>query len=156
MTIKPKKKAPKEKNEGEKPDHPPRSPTGDSLGHVNGRRPSSPPPRWNSPSPRDDRLSAHDPGGRYGEEKTTGYKRRHRSPHRTSRKHRHDRLGDRHERATWDGGAHPRVPPTAPLMPRDSLIPSTSNEQENIEEEHNSGDEYVPPPVPENIADVSW
>lgn len=152
MTIKPKKKAQKDKTEGDTGDHPPRSPTGESLGHVN-RRTTSPPPRWNSPSPRDDRLAAHDPSARYeaAHESSSGYKRRHRSsPHRNTRKHRHDR----HDRTTWENScsstAGPRL--SRPLVPASRLpiVPSTSNE-----EEHNSGDEYTAPALPEDGSQVS-
>ena len=145
MTILPKKKAQKENNEGENSEHPPRSPTGDSLNHVS-RRPTSPPPRWNSPSPRarDDR---HDPGDRY---KELGHKRRCRSsPHRTTRKLRHERH-ERHERTT---SARPRIPITSQHRPID-IAPSTSNEQENIPEGHNSDDEYGAQVEPENINEV--
>lgn len=100
MTILPKKKTSKEKNDSDNTEH--------SHGHshthsstkandTRGRSRYSP-PRWNHSNPRDESLTAHDPGGTYEDYETheggpSHSKRRHRSPphtlpHRSVRKHR--------------------------------------------------------------------
>ena len=94
MTIRPKKKAVKDKNEADSRESP-RSPSTcePRVNHVNRHQGNSPPPRWNSPAPLDERKL--DPGGRFEDhhETSSSHKRRHRgdrtSPHRTSRKLRH-------------------------------------------------------------------
>lgn len=97
MTILPKKKTSKDKNEAENVERP-LSPGGPAEVRGGARRPSSPggPPRWSSPPPVDhDRGPAgHEPPGRYEETASgSGNKRRlrHRSPpHGVARKQRHD------------------------------------------------------------------
>ena len=160
----PKKKQSKEKNEPESTEKPTRNPTGETLGHVSRRSAASPPPRWNSPTPRDDRLPAHDPGGRYEttHDAPSGYKRRHRSsPHRNARKHRHDRHGHDQKRTGWETTPPVHAPSTmthpahrGQAHPRHAL-PSTSDDHEPLDDGHNSGDEYVAPTLPENIDEVN-
>ena len=177
MTILPKKKQTKDKNEGEKTtdhQHSPHSPTSETRPGT--RRPNSPPPRWNSPPPvelLDERLPSHvDPGGIFEDytphEGTSNHnKRRHRSsPHRNVRKHRHDR----HERSNpsvtqWEMG-HPSTlnvgascsghthrhssfrPVASTSTDRNAELEELNNEV--AEEElggYNSGDEYTGPAV---------
>ncbi|XP_060599836.1 OTU domain-containing protein 5-B-like [Ruditapes philippinarum] len=145
MTILPKKKVTKEKNESENVDH--------TLPHHNHSRhhPSTSDSRHDKvararnalpASTREDVHPSHDPGNTYDPlESTSGHnKRRHRSsPHRNhSRKH---RGGHTHS-------AHTHTP-----------VPTPNNPQQNVSYEdddvrHNSDDEHVPPAHPENIEDV--
>ena len=166
MTILPKKKQTKEKNESTSSEHPhghqlPHSPPGVDQRHdsrVANRRPSSPPQRWGSPTAREDPClgGGHDPGGLFDEQGASGHnKRRHRSsPHRNIRKHR-----------VWDSG-HPSTSGHAHRHSNyPTEIPSTSEEldeddpsltEENLDG-YNSGDEYGPPTqdrVPDNVEQV--
>ena len=143
MTILPKKKVTKEKNEQETGDHtlnlhghPRHHPSTSESRHDKVARARNSPTRWLPSTSREDKLNSHDPGGSYDPHETSSghNKRRHRSsPHRNhTRKHR--------------GGCHGS---------------SGTGHQQTVsfdEEEsgHNSGDEYVPPPHPENIEDVRF
>lgn len=92
MTILPKKKVPKDKNEDNR--EAPRSPNGENQrsGH---RRPPSSPSHWSHNSNLND-----DHGGRYEDKHhESSHKRRHRlSPHRTVRKQRHIERPNRNDR----------------------------------------------------------
>lgn len=144
MTILPKKKVTKEKNEQDTVDHNlthhnhtrlhPHPSTSENR-HEKVPRVRNSPTRW-LPTPGREEAS-HDPGGAYDPlESTSGHnKRRHRSsPHRNhSRKHR--------------GGKTTTVSVTAHTPPQ-----AASFEEE--ESRRNSDDEYAPPSFPENIEEV--
>ncbi|KAK2183117.1 hypothetical protein NP493_323g06075 [Ridgeia piscesae] len=176
MTILPKKKSVKEKNESENADHS-QLPHGHNPANEASRasrRTSSPPPRWNSPTPREDILNTHDPTALREDyaphENGTGHKRRHRSPpHRTiCRKHSHNNSNSYrgHERGT----THTREPSHTPSASTHahshrhdtrhaslrSAAASASTESVYLEElddlnsGYNSGDEYVPSKHPDD------
>ncbi|ELU11592.1 hypothetical protein CAPTEDRAFT_227475 [Capitella teleta] len=177
MTILPKKKAGKEKNESEKSSEHQLAPVSPNTEARQGsRRPPSPPARWNSPTPvdiREERVPSHvDPGGIFEEYSahdgaSSHNKRRHRSsPLRSVRKHRHER----HERSTvpqWDipVSSASTVSASSSSHLHASFLPvaSTSNETEASAEElntvedgedfggYNSGDEYNA--QPQNISE---
>lgn len=140
MTILPKKKVSKEKNDGENVDHslphhthshPRHHQTSGETRHDKVARVRNTLPAV----PRDDVHQITDPGSTYDQHETsTGHnKRRHRSsPHRNhTRKHR---------------GGH------APVASAHSTQQSVSYEEDEVR--HNSDDEYVPPTHPENIEEV--
>lgn len=138
MTILPKKKPNKDKNETETADH-------SSMGHTHTtsenrhEKPSRgriSPTRWLPSTSRDELLPGQDPGGSYeGFDASNSNKRRHRSsPHRSSRKHRQHN----HQRST----------------PHAASSSSQANEYEETITGHNSDDEYVPPKCPDNIEEV--
>ncbi|XP_076106352.1 OTU domain-containing protein 5-like [Mytilus galloprovincialis] len=141
MTILPKKKPNKDKNETETADH-------SSMGHTHTtsenrhEKPSrgrNSPTRWLPSTSRDELLPGQDPGGSYeGFDASNSNKRRHRSsPHRSSRKHRQHN----HQRST----------------PHAASSSSQANEYEETITGHNSDDEYVPPKCPDNIEELeSW
>ena len=122
----------------------------DPVGERSGRRAS--PTCWPANTPLEERLSSHDPGGpleEYCHESGTvpPHKRRHRSsPHRSSRKHRHGHAVSERPRSSGN------MTPTGGTSP----VPSGSADAEESASvtEHNSEDEYVPAPRPENIEDV--
>ena len=142
MTILPKKKVTKEKNEAENVDknlthhgHSHHHPSTSENRHARNS-----PTRWIPTPGREEKKQNHDPGGVFDlHESASGHsnlnKRRHRSsPHRNhNRKHR---------------GAHSGASATHPPPP---AVPV---ETEYDETENNSGDEYVPPSHPENIEEV--
>ncbi|KAL5014916.1 hypothetical protein ScPMuIL_009186 [Solemya velum] len=124
MTILPKKKPSKDKNDPETSDH--------SHGHSHhqpseGRhekasRSRNSPTRWLPTTQRDDKLANHDPGGTSDKCNSSHNKRRHRSsPHRNSRKYRG------HVSATHSSHS------------------ATATSKDFEENEYNSGDEYNPP-----------
>ena len=168
MTILPKKKPSKETNETDSVDHSQSHlPHGHSHGHNSSsevrvsRRTVSPPPRWNSPTPREEKLlGSHDPTSRYEEygshESSLGghNKRRHRSsPHRTTgRKH-----GHRHESKRTMASSVSTHSHSHRHGNHRSGQASTSSTTEPVAEEldgYNSGDEYVPPKYPDNVEEV--
>ena len=138
MTILPKKKPTKDKNETETTDH-------SSMGHPHtstdnrhdkSNRGRNSPTRWLPSTSRDELLTGQDPGGSYeGFDGSNGNKRRHRSsPHRSVRKHRlHN-----HQRSTTHTASSS----------------AASNEYEETLTGQNSDDEYVPPKCPDNIDEV--
>lgn len=144
MTILPKKKVTKEKNENENVDHniPHHSHSRHHPSTSDSRHDKVARARTALPAgSREDVHPSHDPGNTYDPlESNSGHnKRRHRSsPHRNhSRKHR--------------GGhsAHTHPP-----------VPTPNNPQQNVSYEdddvrHNSDDEHVPPAHPENIEEVN-
>ncbi len=140
MTILPKKKQTKEKSEADGADH---SQLPAAQENRVARRTSSPPRGWIASTSKD-RLSSHDPGGLYDAsyESSSNHnvnKRRHRSsPHRSARKHRHDR------------------PSCSSPNPHPSHDTSTSQMEmeDDLQSGYNSEDEYVPPPHPDNIEEV--
>ena len=174
MTILPKKKSVKEKNETENVDHSAHGHNpANEASRASRRVTSSPPPRWNSPTPRDDLLNAHDATAlreEYPEypphENGTGHKRRHRSPphsHRTTcRKHSHNNSNSYrgHERGTTQPSHTPSASTHTQHSHRHdtrhaslrSAAASPSTESVYLEEldelnasaGNNSGDEYVP------------
>ena len=163
MTILPKKKVQKDKTDSEEAAP---SPTGEGrvvVPHSSRRQGSPPPPRWNSPTPVDDRITIQDPGGRFEEPGTS--KRRHRSsPHRTGRKHRHSERPAHHStRQAW-GEATQSASSSHTNAHRSFRTPATTSQErvEPVEEGgYNSGDEYVPaPPIPssnsQNLEEVSF
>ena len=135
MTILPKKKTSKEKNEGETTEHPlvhnPSSETRVSRSRAS-------PPGWTSPTPREENLASIDPGGSFDTYQTFSQhegtstshnKRRHRSsPHRNARKHRSHSHGHSSQSLA--------VPVVVPAE-----TPAHSQDME-IEEPYNSEDEY--------------
>ena len=160
MTILPKKKTAKDKNDTDNRESP-RSPPNcePRTSHVNRHQGNSPPPRWNSPAPIDERKL--DPGGRFEEvhhhETGSSHKRRHRSdrlsPHRTSRKLRHTNstTHDRQNRTersaaiplwveTPPGTSHSAHSPHVPYneVPEQLRHKSSSNDEGG----YNSEDEY--------------
>ena len=147
MTILPKKKVQKEKTDTEESAP---SPTGEGRVVVSrpSRRPGSPPSRWNSPAPMDERITIQDPGGRFEEPSTS--KRRHRSsPHRTGRKHRHSERPTHHSsRQAWSEASQSASSSHAVAAHRTYRPPTTQTQEcvETVEEEYNSGDEYVQAP----------
>ena len=138
MTILPKKKPTKDKNETETTDH-------SSMGHPHtstdnrhdkSNRGRNSPTRWLPSTSRDELLTGQDPGGSYeGFDGSNGNKRRHRSsPHRSVRKHRlHN-----HQRSTTHTASSS----------------AASNEYEETLTGQNSDDEYVPPKCPDNIDEL--
>lgn len=138
MTILPKKKVTKEKNETETVDH---SLTLHSHHHPStseNRLARNSPTRWLPTTGREEKKQNHDPGGGFDSHESASShnnlnKRRHRSsPHRNhSRKHR---------------GAHSGANATHP--------PQQTVSTEYEETGNNSGDEYVPPSHPENIEEL--
>lgn len=142
MTILPKKKVTKEKNEAENVD---KTLTHHSHSHHHpstseNRHARNSPTRWIPTPGREEKKQNHDPGGVFDlHESASGHsnlnKRRHRSsPHRNhSRKH----------RGAHSGASATHPPPQA--------VPV---ETEYDETENNSGDEYVPPSHPENIEEL--
>ena len=142
MTILPKKKATKEKNEAENVDHSLNLHNHSHSHHhtstSENRLARNSPTRWLPTTSREEKKQNHDPGGGFDpHESASGHnnlnKRRHRSsPHRNhSRKHR---------------GAHSGANVAHP--------PQQTVSAEYEETENNSGDEYVPPSHPENIEEV--
>lgn len=141
MTILPKKKVTKEKNEAENVDH---SLTLHSHSHHHpstseNRLARNSPTRWLPTTSREEKKQNHDPGGGFDPHENVSShnnlnKRRHRSsPHRNhNRKHR---------------GAHSGANTTHPP-------PQQTVSTEYEEAENNSGDEYVPPSHPENIEEL--
>ncbi|CAH1784110.1 unnamed protein product [Owenia fusiformis] len=155
MTILPKKKASKDKNEAESSDHSKLPHTHShphtSTGHpdVRGRSRNSP-PRWANSGARDDRVNFHDSGGAlsagfedYDEGPRAVHKRRHRSPphgHRHNRKHRHERR---------DAAPSSSLTTSTPHTSQDMEVQSTSG--------YNSEDEYTAPNCPDNIEELeAW
>ena len=149
MTILPKKKQTKEKNEGEVADHShSQLPAANEnvrvarsrIGHI-------------ASGSREDRLTTHDPGGLYDNTSATHNhnKRRHRSsPHRSARKHRHDR--HERERATHCSSPNTREHPrSGPVSPETSQL----DLDDDMQSGYNSEDEYVPPPHPDNLEEVN-
>ena len=147
MTILPKKKSSKEKSESEPTDHS----HSHSHGHSStseGRTRRSSPNRWlPQGASRNDRLVAHDPGGRYEEynhhnhdvpSTSHAHKRRHRSsPHRSVRKH-------RHERAPVANNGN--VGHSSPTHGHGRATNSPSPSQCEVSYDgYNSGDEYCKP-----------
>lgn len=142
MTILPKKKVTKEKNEAENVD---KSLTHHSHSHHHpstseNRHARNSPTRWIPTPGREEKKQNHDPGGGFDpHESASGHsnlnKRRHRSsPHRNhNRKH----------RGAHSGASATHPPPQA--------VPVTTDYEET---ENNSGDEYVPPSHPENIEEL--
>lgn len=140
MTILPKKKPTKDKNESESTDH-------SSMGHTHSAsetrhekptRGRNSPTRWLPSTSRDELLTGQDPGGTYeGFDPSTSNKRRHRSsPHRSVRKHRlHN-----HQRTSTHTCTAPSTAQAA--------------EYEETLTGQNSDDEYVPPKCPDNIEEV--
>ena len=171
MTILPKKKQQKDKNESENRDAP-RSPPGDTrLGHVSRRQGNASPTRWNNASQIDVDLNI-DPGGRFEDvhthELNQNHKKRHRSsPHRTSRKHRHcshqthaDRQSSRQDRQNtlplWvdptPGTSHANLSP----LSHTTHLAYTGSSQDpeggyNSEDEYSSSTQPVIPQLGENI-----
>ncbi|XP_033744757.1 OTU domain-containing protein 5-like [Pecten maximus] len=127
MTILPKKKATKDKNEVESSDHSKgHHPSTPENRHDKVNRTRSSPTRWLPSTSRDDNTSTLEAGCSYeGHEPAPGHnKRRHRSsPHRNVRKH----------RGHGQGGASPS--------------------REYDEEGYNSEDEYNPPSYPTDNID---
>ena len=156
MTILPKKKPTKEKNE-------PETQTDHTVPHTSGNDPTrvarrtSSPPRWIQSGSREERLASHEPGGRRYQEEYGSHdgganhnKRRHRSsPHRSVRKHRHDR-------PSCSGTGRSTPPSTARSSGPPS--PATSERGHDMEEEMNTGynseDEYGEVKHPENVEEV--
>lgn len=138
MTILPKKKVTKEKNEPENVDH---SMTLHNHHHPStseNRHARNSPTRWIPTTSREEKKQNHDPGGGFDPHESSSShnnlnKRRHRSsPHRNhSRKHR---------------GAHSGTNANHP--------PQQTVSAEYEEAENNSGDEYIPPKHPENIEEL--
>ncbi|KAK3608103.1 hypothetical protein CHS0354_004760, partial [Potamilus streckersoni] len=138
MTILPKKKQNKDKTDSENSDHPiahshhghHHPPAQETRLEKVGRGRNSP-TRWLPSGSRDEMLAHHDPGGAFEchDTSATHSKRRHRSsPHRNVRKHR--------------GGHSGSAVATHGTTGASAEYEDTGN---------NSGDEYVPPPHPENI-----
>lgn len=135
MTILPKKKPSKDKNESESTDH---SSMGHTLSTSETRHDKPARGRNSLPSTsRDDHLAGQDPGGTYeGFDPSTSNKRRHRSsPHRNVRKHRHN-----HQRTT-------------PHTCTATTTPQAAEFEESLTGQ-NSDDEYVPPKCPDNIEEL--
>lgn len=142
MTILPKKKVTKEKGEAETADHtlPHHSHSRHHQSTSESRHDKVARARNAVPTAsREDVLSPHDPGSTYDPlENAAGHnKRRHRSsPHRNhSRKHR---------------GGHSAV--ATPHTEYHTPPPNVPYEEEEVQ--HNSDDEHVPPPHPENIEEL--
>ena len=159
MTILPKKKPTKDKNEGESSDHQMGHTTHSHQHHQSATdsrhekttRSRNSPTRWLPTTSRDEKLASHDPGGGNfeGHESSTSHnKRRHRSsPHRSHvRKHRGH--GPSTHTAHASNGAHASATATPPLDYAASNV-------EYEETGYNSEDEYVaPPPRPDNVDEV--
>jgi OTU domain-containing protein 5 len=132
MTILPKKKQTKEKNETEVAE--PAAIANPNHGH--GFSVSENPNRVSRRAIPSNAPASHDPGG-------SGTKRRHRSsPHRLNRKHSH-----RHERER----------PTCsspPLSPTQTSSSQQLDEEDDMQTGYNSEDEYVPPKHPENLEEL--
>ncbi|XP_022301679.2 OTU domain-containing protein 5-A-like [Crassostrea virginica] len=102
--------------------------------HEKATRSRNSPTRRVPSTVREEKLASHDPGGAFEGHESVNNKRRHRSsPHRThARKHR------MHASATVTSRDYPA---------------STEYEETG----YNSGDEYVPPPHPDNIEELeAW
>lgn len=131
MTILPKKKTTKEKNETETTEHQKgHHPSTSETRHEKVNRARNSPTRWLPSTSREDKHSGHDPGGSFeGHETQANHnKRRHRSsPHRSVRKHR----------------GHGSSTATA-----------TNPDPEDDEGGYNSEDEYNPPTFPDNTEEV--
>lgn len=147
MTILPKKKQSKEKNDSETQEHP--------LGHshtVHGHHPSqndprhdrhgrsrTSPPLWHATPARDDKMTACDPGGGFeaGNDSSANHnKRRHRSsPHRNVRKHR-----------GHGSTSHAAHTPVKGSVGGAAVPLPGQTEYEGPEADYNSGDEHHGPP----------
>ncbi|XP_052779119.1 OTU domain-containing protein 5-A-like [Mya arenaria] len=144
MTILPKKKVTKDKNESDNVDkglshHPRHHPSGTENRHEKPARVRNSPTRW-LPTPGREDAAHVDPGPYDAHDSAAGHnKRRHRSsPHRNHpRKHR---------------GAHSGHASIAPAVAAHSPQQGVSYEEE--EPTRNSDDEYVPPQHPENIEEL--
>ena len=139
MTILPKKKTTKDKNDAEPTEHAKtHHPTPAETRHEKVNRARTSPTRWLPTTPREETQPVLDPGGSFEPLDSTSShnvnKRRHRSsPHRSGRKHR----GHCSASVTGQGGS------------------TSADNQEQVEEEgYNSEDEYTAPSYPDNIEEV--
>ncbi|XP_013391658.1 OTU domain-containing protein 5-B-like isoform X2 [Lingula anatina] len=149
MTILPKKKQAKEKNEQESGEH--------SQSHIHGHssttvseqragRARNSPPRWSHTSSRDSKLTTHDPGGTFEEfesrEGSSSHnKRRHRSPTHSHRS-RKQRSESRPHREATGLSSHP------------SCSSQNTADNEELNEGYNSEDEYTTPKCRENLEEL--
>ena len=167
MTILPKKKQTKEKNDSESVSDP------HSSGHSSTNDPSratrrtTSPPRWIPPNSREDRLPGHESANRRYQEDYGSHdgganhnKRRHRSsPHRSFRKHRHDRGPDRPSAGSGrasppsQAGGSQRNTGSPPVQPS-AVAPTDDAMEEGTG--YNSEDEYGEVKHPENIEEVGY
>ncbi|KAK3101139.1 hypothetical protein FSP39_001235 [Pinctada imbricata] len=147
MTILPKKKPTKDKNEGESNEHQmghsghshQHHQSATDSRHEKATRSRNSPTRWLPSTTREEKLASHDPGGSFEghEGATSQHKRRHRSsPHRNHvRKHR----------------GHVQTPHTSAAPPSPPVDYGATN-TEYEETGYNSEDEYVAPPSrPDNV-----
>ena len=183
MTILPKKKQPKDKNDAENVDRQPHSPSagGTGEGRVTARHsgmpgsPGSGPPRWGSPPPLEhDRGPVHESGAcRYEETggATAGslgslctnkrrLRDRDRSPpsHRNSRKQRHDGRGGGVVPYSRHSGLRPSgASSSAECRPGSSqmgLHAGSSSTSEELNSGYNSEDECISRPRDANAEEV--
>lgn len=134
MTILPKKKTTKDKNDPESTDHTHHPSTSDSR-HEKVNRSRNSPTRWLPSTSREEKITGHDPGGNFDglETPANHNKRRHRSsPHRGVRKHRGHSSSTSHT----------------------SINSATAATSEYDETGYNSEDEYTCPSYPDNIDEV--
>ncbi|KAJ8301676.1 hypothetical protein KUTeg_020663 [Tegillarca granosa] len=134
MTILPKKKTTKDKNDPESTDHTHHPSTSDSR-HEKVNRSRNSPTRWLPTTSREEKITGHDPGGNFDglETPANHNKRRHRSsPHRGVRKHRGHSSSSSHT----------------------SMSSATAAATEYDETGYNSEDEYTCPSYPDNIDEL--